>query len=310
MNIIKLRKFAYILSGTLVALSIAALILWGFKWGIDFTGGSLVEVEFLTVRPAVSDLMARLEGTNFGAVSIQPVGDSNMIFRLRDMTEEEHQAFLAKVAGMSAEASAQAGGADYSKVFVEKRFDSVGPVIGKELKQRSVMAIALVLTLIILFIAFAFRQVSYLVSSWKYGVAAIIALAHDLFIPSGLFAALGHFKGVEVDVLFVTALLTILGFSVYDTIVVFDRIRENLKKYSSRKSFEEVVGESLAQIMARSLATSFALLLVVVPLFLFGAASIKYFSLVMIVGIIVGAYSSIFIASPLLVTWQKLGKKK
>ncbi|MEK7647112.1 MAG: protein translocase subunit SecF [Patescibacteria group bacterium] len=300
MHIIKLRKFAYILSGVLVALSIAALALWGFKWGIDFTGGSLVEVEFLADRPAVSDLTARLEGTNFGAVSMQPVGDRNMIFRLRDMTEEEHQAFLVKVANE----------ADYIKAFLEKRFDSVGPVVGKELKQRSVVAIILVLTLIVVFIAFAFRQVSYVVPSWKYGVAAIIALAHDIFIPSGLFAALGHFQGVEIDVLFVTALLTILGFSVYDTIVVFDRIRENLKKYSSRKSFEEVVGESLAQIMARSLATSFALLLVVVPLFLFGAASIKYFSLVMIIGIIVGAYSSIFIASPLLVSWHKLGKKK
>ncbi|MBI5045871.1 MAG: protein translocase subunit SecF [Candidatus Niyogibacteria bacterium] len=300
MNIIKLRKFSYILSGTLVVLSIAAFIFWGFKWGIDFTGGSLVEVAFLGNRPEVADLTARLEGANFGAVNMQPVGDKNMIFRLRDITEEEHQTFLAKVAD----------GVDYSKVFVETRFDSVGPVIGKELKQRSVVAIILVLVFIILFIAFAFRQVSYMVSSWKYGVAAIIALAHDIFIPSGVFAALGHFKGVEVDVLFVTALLTILGFSVYDTIVVFDRIRENLKKYSSRKSFEEVVGESLAQIMGRSLATSFALLLVVVPLFLFGAASIKYFSLVMIIGIIVGTYSSIFIASPLLVTWQKYKAKK
>ncbi|MEK7133192.1 MAG: protein translocase subunit SecF [Patescibacteria group bacterium] len=294
MKIIKFRKIFYFISGLAVILSLTAVLVWGFKWGIDFTGGALIEVEFFE-RPSFDLLKERADNQGFGAVSVQLVGEKNAIFRLTDINEKEHQVFLAKIAAQD----------DYREVFQESRFNSIGPTIGQELKRRSLFAIGLVLLMIVLYIAFAFRKVSYLVSSWKYGLAAIAALAHDVLIPAGIFSALGYFKNVEVDVLFVTALLTILSFSIHDTIVVFDRVRENLKKYSNLRPFEEVVGESLRQTVGRSLATSFALLIVLISLLVFGAESVRYFSLTLIIGIIAGTYSSIFIASPLLVTWQK-----
>ena len=294
MKIIKFRKIFYFISGLAVILSLTAVLVWGFKWGIDFTGGALIEVEFFE-RPSFDLLKERADNQGFGAVSVQLVGEKNAIFRLTDISEKEHQVFLAKIAAQD----------DYREIFQESRFNSIGPTVGQELKRRSLFAIGLVLLMIVLYIAFAFRKVSYSVSSWKYGLAAIAALAHDVLIPAGIFSALGYFKNVEVDVLFVTALLTILSFSIHDTIVVFDRVRENLKKYSNLRPFEEVVGESLRQTVGRSLATSFALLIVLISLLVFGAESVRYFSLTLIIGIIVGTYSSIFIASPLLVTWQK-----
>ncbi|OGE75095.1 MAG: protein-export membrane protein SecF, partial [Candidatus Doudnabacteria bacterium RIFCSPHIGHO2_01_52_17] len=185
---------------------------------------------------------------------------------------------------------------------------SVDPLIGRELRTRSVWAALLVLAAIILYIAFAFRKVSKPVSSWFYGLAAVIALFHDIFIPLGVFSALGHFQGVEIDTLFVTAILTVLGFSVHDTIVVFDRIRENLKLNPGR-NFEEIVGKSLSQTIVRSVNTSLAVLVVLSALYFFGPASTQYFALALIIGIIAGTYSSIFIASPLLVTWNNWRNK-
>lgn len=294
MNIIKFRKIYYLVSGTLVILSLAAISVWGFNWGIDFTGGALIETEFFE-RPLFDLLKERVDNQGFGAVNIQWAGEKSVLFRLADINENEHQVFLAKIAAQD----------NYREVLKESRFNSIGPTIGRELRRRSIFAIGLVLLMIVLYIAFAFRKVSHPVSSWKYGLAAITALAHDVLIPAGIFSVLGYFKNVEIDVLFVVALLTILSFSVHDTIVVFDRVRENLKKYSNRRPFEEVVDESLRQTIGRSLATSFAILIVLISLFVFGAESIKYFSLTLIIGIVAGTYSSIFIASPLLVTWRK-----
>jgi preprotein translocase subunit SecF len=299
MKIVQYRKFAYLFSGAVIALSLTAMLVWGFRWGTDFTGGSLIEVKFLTERPSTDTLNARL-GDRFGRVNIQPAGDVGIIFRQKDLTEIEHQQFLSAVSGTN----------DYAAVMEESRFDSIGPVIGAELKRKSVTAVALVLVMIIAFITYAFWSVSYPVASWKYGVAAIVALMHDVIVSMGVFSVLGHYRGVEVDTLFVTAILTILGFSVHDTIVVFDRIRENIKRYSAKMSFEEVVGESLRQTIGRSLATSFVVILVLFSLFWFGAVSTKYFALALIVGMISGSYSSIFVASPLLVTWFKWQNKK
>jgi preprotein translocase subunit SecF len=293
MKIIAYRKFAYIFSGFVMIACLAAIFTWGFRWGTDFTGGSLIEVKFLAERPSADVLATRL-GDTFGKVSIQPTGEKNVILRARDLTEVEHQALLAQIAGT----------ANYKTVLLEARFDSIGPVIGAELKRKSVTAIALVLVMIVLFITYAFWGVSHPVASWKYGVAAIVALAHDVIVSTGVFSALGHYYGVEVDTLFVTALLTILGFSVHDTIVVFDRIRENLKRHG-KQAYDEIVGESLHQTIGRSLATTFVVILVLAALFFYGAASTKYFALALIVGMTSGAYSSIFVASPLLVTWHK-----
>jgi preprotein translocase subunit SecF len=196
----------------------------------------------------------------------------------------------------------------------EKSFNSIGPSVGKELTSKAIMAIILVSLAIICFIAFAFRKVSKPVSSWKYGIIAVLTLLHDVAIPVGVFTLLSHFQGVEVDTLFVVAVLTILGLSVSDTIVVFDRIRENLKNRMNT-SFAETVGKSLEQSYVRSICTSLTVILVLLSLFFFGPVSTKYFALMLTAGMFFGTYSSIFLASPLLVLveeWQvkKQAKKK
>jgi preprotein translocase subunit SecF len=190
-----------------------------------------------------------------------------------------------------------------------KTFDSIGPLLGAEALRKALVSIVLVIVGIVLFITFAFRKVSEPVSSWKYGLTAIIALIHDVIIPTGLFSILGHFYGYEVDTLFVTALLVILGFSVHDTIVVFDRVRENLRLSSSRKSFPEVVGDSISQTIVRSINTSMTTLIALIVLYFVGGSTTEHFSLALIVGIAAGTYSSIFIGSALLVTIEKWGKK-
>jgi preprotein translocase subunit SecF len=290
------RKITYIFSGVLVAVSFFALLMWGLKPGIDFAGGSLLEIEYKDTRPEINQLQKAVDELGLGNVMLQPAGEKELIIRLKDITQEEHQKLInvLNIGGVQAE---------------EKRFDSIGPVIGKELRQKSWIAIGLVVLMIILYIAWAFRKVSQPIASWKYGVTAIIALIHDVTIPSGLFAALGHFKGVEVDILFITALLTTLGFSVHDTIVVFDRIRENLKKQIGM-NFEDTVEASIRQTMARSIITSMTVIFVLIALLIFGPDSTKYFSLTLLVGVTFGTYSSICLASPLLVTWHKWNEKR
>jgi len=196
------------------------------------------------------------------------------------------------------------------ELIAEDRFESIGPVIGQELREKSIEALIAVLIGIILYIAWAFRKVSDPVSSWKYGVTAIIALAHDVIIPVGVFVVLGMVTGVEVDILFVTALLTILGFSVNDTIVVFDRTRENLAKSHHQGEFESIVNKSVNQTITRSIYTSLSTFMVLFAVFLFGGESIKYFVLALMIGIIVGTYSSIFLASPILVEWEHASRRK
>ena len=286
MTIVGFRKISYTFSGVLVAASFLALGVWGLRLGIDFTGGSLMEIEYKNVRPLV----------NLPDVSAQPVGESGLILRLPAIDEIRHQAILAEL---------RKGGE-----FEEKQFTSVGPTIGQELKKNSFYAIILVMVMIALYIAWTFREVSRPVSSWKYGVAALVALVHDVSIPAGFFAFLGHFYGVTVDTLFVTALLTILGFSVHDTIVVFDRIRENLKKFGGREQFENVVETSLRQTIGRSINTSLTVMLVMLALYFFGGASTQMFSLAILIGVFFGKYSSIFIASFLLVSWNKWSLKR
>ena len=188
--------------------------------------------------------------------------------------------------------------------FEEKSFEFIGPVIGNELKQKTEIAILLSLLAITLYIALAFRKVSYPVPSWQYGIASLIALFHDILIPLGLFSILGHFYDVEITIPVIAALLTILGFSVHDTIVIFDRIRENIFK-GRGEQFEETVNSSLNQTIGRSISTVLTVLIVLFAIYFFGGQALRYFSFALIVGIVCGAYSSIFIASSLLVTWYR-----
>ncbi|MCF7835975.1 MAG: protein translocase subunit SecF [Candidatus Marinimicrobia bacterium] len=289
---IKYRKISYIVSGSLVAISLLAFIVYGLNPGIDFTGGSILEVEYLQVRPPMEIVNEKIDSQNLGNVLVQPIGEKGLLMRFRDITEVEHQSLMQTLGEVD-----------------QKRFDSIGPVIGKELTRKAWTSILLVVVMIILFIAYAFRKVSKPVSSWKYGTVAITALIHDVAIPVGVFSVLGYFYHVEVDILFVTALLTILGFSVHDTIVVFDRVRENLKR-GTGKDFEDTISQSVKQVRGRSLKTSFAILFVLVALLIFGGDTTYYFTLTLIIGIISGTYSSLFLASPLLVTWQKYQEKK
>lgn len=298
---IKYRKISYIISGIVVVTSLVAFIVWGLNPGIDFTGGTLLEVEYLPagqagpeVSPPLNVIREKVDSLGFGGVLIQPIGEKGLLLRLRDINEEEHWRLIGVLGDLP----------DGKAGVEQKRFDSIGPVIGKELTRKAWTSIVVVILMIVSFIAWVFRKVSRPVQSWKYGLVAIVALIHDVVIPVGIFSVLGHFYHVEVDILFVTALLTILGFSVHDTIVVFDRVRENLKK-SIGNSFEETVETSLKQVRSRSIKTSFAILLVLVAMLVFGGATTKYFTLTLILGIIFGTYSSLFLASPLLVTWQK-----
>lgn len=303
MWIIKHRKIFYSFSAIIILASLASLLVWGLKFGIDFTGGSLLEVSYESNVPAVAEVTAALKDSGITNASIRPTGDSGYLVRTPFLSPDEHSRVKDTLAF---------GG---TRVFEEKRFDSIGPSIGSELSTRALYAIFTVLFAITLFIAFAFRKVSNPagpeqgrgVSSWKYGLVALAALAHDVIVPTGVFAILGAFFGAEVDTLFVTALLVVLGFSVHDTIVVFDRVRENLRKnqeQNAKEPFEEVVGRSVTQTMARSINTSLTTVFVLATLYFLGPESIRWFSLTLIIGIVAGTYSSIFLGSPLLVSWQ------
>lgn len=300
MFIIKHKKIFVTISVVLVLLSITMLSVFGLRAGIDFKGGALTEINYPGERPDASTLSDSIKPLGLGEVIIQPTGDKGYFLKTKDLTEAQRLAFFQ---------SFTIGG---KYQVEEKSFNSIGPSIGKELRSKAIIAIILVALAIILFIAFAFRKVSKPVSSWKYGLVAVVTLLHDVMIPIGVFTLLSHFYGVEVDALFVVAVLTVLGLSVSDTIVVFDRIRENLKNNIS-SNFSETVGRSLEQVYTRSINTSLTVILVLLSLFFFGPAPTKYFSLMLVAGMFFGTYSSIFLASPLLVfveSWQGKKKKK
>jgi len=300
MFIVNNRKKFYAISAVLVGASIVALTIWGLNLSIDFKGGAIVEISYSDGRPMVSDIEKNLEKLNLGEHSIRPVGETGFLIRTRELEGLERADLLKALSDNGA------------KKIIEERFDSVGPLLGKEAVRKSLFSIIFVIICIVLFITFAFRKVSEPVASWKYGLITVLALVHDVLIPAGVFAVLGHFQGVEVDTLFVTALLVVLGFSVHDTIVVFDRVRENLKvnrETHSKKPFEQIVGESINQTFVRSINTSLTTILVLIVLFFVGADTTKLFSLALIIGITAGTYSSIFIGSTLLVTAEKLQHK-
>ncbi len=296
MFVITYKKIFVGLSIFFVLASIACIALFGLKLGIDFKGGSSLDLSYTGSRPSIEEVKARLVNAGFGDANVQPAGESDLVIKSRTLTETERAEVLSL-------ASFDEYHAD------QKSFTTVGPSVGTELRKKAIASIILVLIAIILFVAYAFRKVSYPVSSWKYGFVVIVALIHDIIIPSGVFALLGHFYGFEVDTLFIVALLTTLGLSVADTIVVFDRIRENIITHKN-KPFSELVGESLSQTFGRSINTSLVVLLMVLSLTFFGPTSTKLFSIVLAIGMFFGTYSSIFLASPLLVIVEKLQKKR
>lgn len=308
-QIIQKRKIWLSISGALAGLALIALFAFGLNFGIDFTGGSLLEVRFLNERPAVNDIQSAVADLELGSLVVQPVDDKNVILRFKDTSEEKHQQALARlndIVSNIAENGEEAEDVGVLSNIEELRFDSVGPSIGQELKTKSFWATIIVLIAIILYIAWAFNKVSKPVASWKYGVAATIALFHDVLITLGVFAVLGHFYGMEINTPFIAAILTVLGYSVNDTIVVFDRVRENLPK--SHEDFENTVNTSVNQTIQRSVNTSFTTLLVLMAILIFGGATIRDFVLAFAIGVFIGTYSSIFIASSIVVIWEKMKK--
>ena len=298
LHIIKHKAFFLSVSGTLVVAAIVCLVLFGFKPAIDFTGGTLWEVQFSNTSVSESSLSAFLVSDVHmdSPVVYRGTGDSFFI-KTKPLSEDEHHT--------DAAALQQKFGP-----IQELEFQSIGPTIGAQLASKAMWAGILVLVGISLYIAFAFRKVSYPVASWKYGMVTLVTLFHDVLIPSGVLALLGHISNVEVDTNFVVALLVIMGFSVHDTIVVFDRIRENILTRKGSKEFDEIVNDSILQTLVRSVNTSLTLVLVLVAMIIFGAPNLRLFVLIMLIGTVIGTYSSIFVASPLLTIWYKFGKNK
>jgi preprotein translocase subunit SecF len=297
-KIIQKKGIWLAISGIIFVIAVITLFIWGLKFGIDFTGGSQLEVEFLGARPEVKAVEEKLADLNLGSLTVQPVEENGMILKFQDSTKEKRDETMKKLGELS-------GG---ENKLEEVSYDSVGPSIGAELKRKAVLAIFWVLLAIVIYISIAFSKISKPVASWKYGLSALIAMFHDVIITLGVFVILGKFYGIEINTPFIAAILTVLGYSIHDTIVVFDRIRENLPR--SDEDFAGTVNTSLNQTLIRSLNTSLTSLLALMAITIFGGASIRPFAMALTIGIAIGTYSSIFVASPLLVIWEKVGRGK
>ena len=368
--IISKRKFFYILSSTLILITLIGLPIFGLKLGLDFTGGTLMELKFeeqidaKTIKSAIDESQQTInekltasheekmneqetlqnnvsiadESTEQDATAdettdtdpkntadtdandqveaspVQPTltTEKEQVDLSKSQVVPSENRFLIKTPHISAEAH------DYLieelkiklGAFEESRFSTVGPTVGQSLQQKAIFAVLIAAVMIVLYIALAFRRVPRYIGKWRFGVSAIIALIHDLAIMLGVYIFLGIFLNVEIDALFITAMLTVLGFSVHDTIVVFDRIREKLKYQKRDETFGDVANQALNETLARSINTSLSTLFVLGTLFFLGVASIKFFVLSLIVGIISGTYSSIFVATPILIDWQNYIRRK
>ncbi len=294
MKIVNNRKIFFAISALVVFLSISAVFAFGLKPAIDFSGGEIFELSFdkKIGKQELSDKLSTYS-SGFSLRESEGRSGSSYILRTKNLNDSDKKKILEFFKNEGATLN---------------RYASVGPILGNELKKKAYVAISLTVLAIILFVAWAFREVSRPVSSWKYGFVAILALLHDIIVPIGFFALLGYFLGAEIDSLFVMALLAILGYSVNDTIVIFDRVRERLRRNKDKKikeQFSETVGKALDQTITRSVNTSLTTALVLLALVLFGADSVKYFALTLLVGVIAGTYSSIFLAAPILLELAK-----
>lgn len=299
MFIIKHRTFFFWLTGVILVGALGAIIGLGLSIGIDFTGGSLIQLSYPSGRPALANIQQEAAKVPVGAVSVIPTNANQVTIRTRTLTPAEHAAMLQ---ALSTNAST-----------TELAFTSVGPALGSQFAHKALWALIAVVLAIVAYIAFAFRQVSKPVPSWGYGLTVIAILAHDLIIPTGFFAILAHFTGASVDSLFVTALLALLGYSVNDTIIIFDRVREHLRnneKEHTHEEFADTVGKSISETMTRSINTSLTVVLALVALAVLGAPATRTFALVLLVGVIAGTYSSILLAAPLLVPLSRYFIKK
>ncbi len=290
MFIINHRGFFFWLTGLILAAAVGAILLWGLPLGIDFTGGSLMQVSYDGARPALSDIQKEISGLSLGTVSVRASGDNGISIRTRTMTPTEHISVLSAISTAAS--------------TTELAYTSVGPALGGQFTNKALWAIFAVMLVIVLYIAFAFRKVSKPVPSWGYGLTVVAMLVIDIIVPTGFFAAFAHFTGAEVDSLFVVALLALLGYCVNDVIVIFDRIREHLarnEKLGIHESFEDTIGKSINETMTRSINTALTVVIALIALIYFGAPATRDFALVMLVGIAIGTFSSIARSAPLLI---------
>lgn len=291
-DLLKYKLIYFLLSFILILPGVYFLAKDGLKLGIDFTGGVILEYHFQ--KPVELEKLKVSLASKVGGGQISQSDNNTYLIRLKPLEQSQINQLKNNLAK------------EYGPIE-EKRVESVGPVIGQELTRKALLSVLIASLVIVVYIAYSFRKVPKTTSSWRFGAAAVVALLHDVLVVVGIFAILGKFFNVEIDTLFVTALLTVIGFSVHDTIVVFDRIRENLLKNIGRK-FAEVANISIVQTLGRSLNTSLTVVLVLTALLLFGGETIKWFVVALLVGVISGTYSSIFNATALLVFWEeKLG---
>lgn len=297
MNIIKHKNWYFLISLIVIIPGVISLILWGLNLSIDFKGGSrMTLLSQSVISNAQEQDIEKVYSNNSVQIATVQKSQTTLVIRTVPLTDIKHQKLLLDIQKQNPN-------------IKEETYEKVGPTIGSETTSNAVKGVILASILIVLYIAFAFREVPKPASSWRFGICAIIALLHDVLVVVGIFSILGHFFHVEVDSLFVTAVLTVIGFSVHDTIVVFDRIRENLKKHITL-SFEEVVNESILQTLGRSLNTSMTVVLVLFALLIFGGESTKWFIAALLIGVVSGTYSSIFNASPLLVVWEEFSRNR
>ena len=289
LNIVGHKKIWFIFSGIIITLALCSMIFFGFKQSAEFKGGTLWEFSTAADHASLLD-MQNIFTNNLGVTGAEVSLDEKsqtFIVRFNSIDEVAHQKFQSLIKSQLPS-------------FNELSFESIGPSIGASLRQKSIIALFLVIIGISLYIAYAFRKASRPVSSWKYGFVTLFTLFHDVVIPAGVLGLLGYLSGVEITSNAVVALLVVMGFSVHDTIVVFDRIRENLSLDRGRTHFDKVVNDSVNQTMARSINTSLTLILVLLALYFVGPASLHSFVIILLVGVTTGIYSSIFIASPIL----------
>lgn len=292
-NFLKYRKIYFIFSGSLILASVICLIIFGLKLGIDFTGGSILELEFKEKKPSNQEIQEKLIELNLEEIYLQSTNEKGIILRMKEIDEETHQKILEKLGG--------------KEKLIELRFESIGPVIGKELREKTKILITLSLLAIVVYIGLAFRKIRKPIHSWQCGLVAIFCLFHDILLPLGVFSILGKFFGIQITIPVIVALLTVLGYSINNTVVVYDRIRENLLK-KIKISFEEAINFSLNQTLTRQINTSLTTLFVLMAILFFGSETLRYFTLALTLGILAGTYSSFFLASPILIIWLKWKK--
>ncbi|HOW12974.1 MAG TPA: protein translocase subunit SecF [Candidatus Pacearchaeota archaeon] len=290
----KYSKIYLIIAGITLLFSLYFIIFGGLKPGIDFTGGTILEIEYKNDRPSNQEIEEKLKKINLGSISIQPTGEKGVIIKMKEISSDVHNEILLTLGKNEG-------------LIEEKRFEFIGPVIGKELTQKTFIVVILSLIAMMIYISLAFRKMKRPIKSWQYSLSSVFCLAHDTLIVLAVFSILGKLYGVEISIPIITALITLVGYSINNTVVVFDRIRENI---SFGGNFDEIIDRSLNETFLRQFGTFFTTLLAVLAIFFFGGTTLKYFSLTLVIGLIVGSFSSFFVAAPLLLEWLRLKERK